>query len=413
MQAQFFKKLGKTVKEVANKTLSNDNSNNKTSTDDRSTAQSVAVLDSKVTNSKQSSFDYAKHNVTILKGGSASFIKGEYFKENYSTIEVKDNKIFPRVVVGVLSEKERLSESSEGSENDIAHIYENGSMVNDVLISKLDKSQIDINKKYDWYLIKEVANMGDKNKYVKPTKNKMAYTISFNGKTYGPYLMVSKMIIDKNGTRFFATVSPSMKDLENQKVFLLSNDGKLKPIGFGGELLANINFTEGCTIISPVTALVTKIAKEENEAKQEALQKQMEDLMMNHQNESDVEFFNGKRLTNILTATPWLDQSGNNIFSIQVDATNNFARGLYLNGKNIADARPTIGQAWSNEDGSNWAYVNYDGAKSLSHLIFKDGTDISSILHPRQVAVGDKTFMAWFMYNRANSDEILTCYKEL
>lgn len=388
--AQFLKKLGKTVKELATKTLADDNSTSKTSDDDKSTSQSVAVFESKTTNSQESSFDFTKHNISVSNAGSASFIKGEYFMEKYSTIIVKDNKIFPRVVVGVLSEKERLSESGEGSENDVAHIYENGSRVNDVLLSKLDKTWLDINKKYDWYLIKEVSNMGDNNKYVMPGKNRQAYIISFNGKAYGPYLMVSKMIIDKTATRFYATVSPELKDVENQKAYLLSNDGKLKPIEFGGELLANINFTEGCTIISPVTALATKMAKEENETKHEALQKQWTDLMINHPEESDVIFFTGKKLTNILTATPWLDMSGTNIFSIQVDATNNFPRGLYVNGKNIADARPAMGQAWSNEDGSNWAYVSYDGAKSLSHLIFKDGTDITSILHPARLLLAIK-----------------------
>ena len=408
--AQFFKKLGKTVRDVANKTLADGNSTDKQPADKTAT-KSVAVWNSKPTNSQESSFDFSKYNISVSPAGSASFIEGEYFMENYSTIEVKDNKIFPRVVVGVLSEKERLSESSEGSENDIAHIYENGTLINDVLLNKLDKSWLDLNKKYDWYFIKDVANIGDNNKYVVASKNKMGYIISFKGKTYGPYMVVSNMIIDRTGNKFYATVSPQLKDMENQKSYLVSNDGKLKPFEFGGDLLANIDFTEGCAIISPVTALATKITKEENEARQEALQKQMSDLMMNHPNESDVIFFNGKKLINILTSSPWLDVSGKNIFSIQVDATNNFLRGLYLNGKNIADARPAQGQAWSNEDGSNWAYVSNDGKKN--HLIFKDGADIISCIHPREVNAGNKTFMVWFMYDRAKSDDIKLCYKEL
>lgn len=411
-EAQFFKKLGKTVKEVAAKTLSDDNANGTTTTGN-SNDESVAVLASKPTNSTKSSFDFAKYNIKVSKAGTASFIKGDYFIESYSNVQVKDGQIFPTIVVGKMTEAEKLSELGEGSDKDVVFIYENGVKKVETTVGHLDKNLHLLNKKYDWYLVKEVANSGDDNKYVLPSKNKMAYTISFKGKTYGPYLMVSKMILNKAGTRFYATVSPGMKDLENEKTYLLSNDGKLKPIEFGGELLANIDFTGGCTIVSPVTSLISKMTKEEDEGKQEALQKQIADLMMNHPNESDVIFFNGKKLSNILTATPWLDMSGTNIFSIRVDASDKFPRGLYLNGKNIANAEPAQGQAWCNEDGSNWAYLNYYGARSELHLTFQDGTDVSSVIHPQQVVAGNKTFIVWFMYDRTKSDDISMCYKEL
>lgn len=241
----------------------------------------------------------------------------------------------------------------------------------------------------------------------------MSYNIFMNGKTYGPYIMVSTMIIDNTKTRFYATVSLTEKDLENQKVYLLSNNGKLKPIDFGGGLLANINFTNGCTIISPATLLGSKIAKEENEAKQKVLQDQMTDAMMNHPNENSVIFFSGKKLPDILTATPWLDHSGNNLFSIKVDAGNGLEAGLYINGEKIADSKPQQGQAWCNADGSNWAYAEHDYKEGSLHLIFKDGTNVPGVTHPRQIVAGDKNYIVWFMHDRTKSDVINRCSKEL
>jgi len=413
---QLLKKLSKTVKQIASESISGDDKAVKTTSEEvasNGTEQESRQLSN---TSAEPIIDFEKHGITVTKSGVASFNSGEYFMERYSSIQAKDNNIVPTVVVGLMTEKERLSELGEGSGSDAAIVYENGTKAQETTVDKLDKNLLLLNKKQDWYLIKEVANTGDKNKYIKVAKNGMGQLISFNSKTYGPYMMVSKMIIDKTQTHFYATVSPSMQDLENQKSYLLSSDGKLKPIEFGGELLANINFTNGCMILSPATRFASEIAKEENEAKQDALQKKMTDAMVNHPDESDVIFFNGKKLTNILTASPWLDISGNNLFSIKVDASGKFGAGLYLNGEKITDEKPSEGQAWCNADGTNWVYsVTHPQDKSYDqiHLIFKDGTDIPRVIHPRQISVGNKTYMVWFMYDRAKSSEIEMCSKEL
>lgn len=410
-QAQFLKKLGKTVKHIATESISTYDKSGEDASSERVASNNTAKPGNSPSKNATVAFDFEKQGITVLKSGSASFNSGEYFMEGYSSIQSEDNKIVATVVVGVMTEKERLSELGEGSGSDVAIIYENGTKARETTVDKLDKNLYLLNKKQDWYVIKEVANMGDKNKYVKAGKNGTSQVISFNGKTYGPYMMVSQMIVNNAETRFYATVSPAMKDLENQKSFLVSNDGKLKPIDFGGELLANINFTNGCMILSPVTGYTSQLAKEENEAKQEAIQKKMADAMMNHPNESDVIFFNGKKLTNILTATPWLDLSGNNLFSIKVDASENFQAGLYLNGKRIDSDAPRQGQGWCNADGTNWAFIPHDPTEN--RLVFKDGTTVADVIHPRQVSVSDKTYMVWFMYDRAKSDEIKMCSKEL
>jgi hypothetical protein len=410
--AQFLKKVAKTAKQVAKSTFSDDESPEKTSSDPAGTNQSEGSK-SVLKKTDAQNIDFEKHQISVSVSATASFLAGEFFMENYSSIQAKDHKIIATVVVGVMTEEERLSESGDASEKDVAIIYENGRRKNETTIGNLDKDLLFLNKKYDWYPIKEVANGTESHQYIKPAKNGMSYNISINGKTYGPYLMVGKMIIDYTKTRFYATVSVTQKDLEDQKIYLLSNSGKLKPIDFGGELLANIDFTNGCTIISPVTLLVSKIAKEENEAKQKALQDQMADVMMNHPNENSVIFFDGKKLPNILTATPWLDHSGNNLFSIKVDQGNGLEAGLYLNGKKIEENEPGQGQGWCNADASNWAYAVHDYKEGALHLIFKDGTDVPGVIHPRQIVADGKNYIVWFMYDRTKSDEINMCSKEL
>lgn len=408
-QAQFLKKLGKTVKEIAKESLSSDQAGDKNSGEERSQGNSSGSVNKEVPKQSESTFNYAQYNIAVSKVATASFHKGEYFKEPYSTIEVKDNKLFPRVVVGVLSEKERLSEGQEISKNDIAHVYENGLITKDVPISNLDKSWLILNKQYDYYPI-----LGNSDQtYVKQGKDKISSMISFGGKTYGPYSVVFRMIVNKAKTKFYATVAQTVQDLQEEKNYLLSNDGKLKSIPFGGELLANINFTNGCTIVSPIAVLGSKVAHEENEAKQEALQKQWTDLMVKHPNEGEVIFFGGKKVTNILTESPWLDYSGNNIFTLQADAEYNLPAGLFLNGKNIANETPSLGQghAWCNAEATNWAYESNDGKQT--YLIFKDGAKVPNALHPREIELNGKYYMAWFSYSGAKKEDILMCNKAL
>jgi hypothetical protein len=100
---------------------------------------------------------------------------------------------------------------------------------------------------------------------------------------------------------------------------------------------------------------------------------------------------------------------------VKLDSEPGFPRGLYLNGKNVADGRPQPGQAWSNEGGTNWAYadIDFSDREHSLHLYFKDGTNVPGVIHPREIFNGDKSYMVWFAYDRVASDAIICCSKEL
>jgi len=406
-QAQFLKKLGKTVKQIAQETVASDTAANNASAPSPKTASATSK-----TASQMPAVDFEKHGIAVAHAGSASFNAGEGFLEEYSSVKIEDGKIIPIAPVLVLSESERLSEGDDVSGNDAVKIYEDGKPVKTTTLDALDKTAMKAeNEKYDWYAI--IENRDDTNNpYIKSAPNAMSFTITFNGKKYGPYMMALGMIVDKTKSRFYATVSVSQKDLEQRKMYLLSDDGKLRPLDLGGDLLANIDFSNACVVIPPATRYAYLMAKEDDEAKQQALQQQMTDAMMNHQNENDIAFLDGSKMSNMYTSSSWLGQTGNNIFSLKADSDEKRPAGLYLNGKVIAkDAHPQQGQAWCNGEGANWAYIDYkpDG----DHLIFKDGTNITSAQHPRQIMLNGKSYMVWFMYNRAKSDEIILCSKAL
>lgn len=408
IHAQFIKKLGKSVKQVGNAVLKDDK---KSSGNNDDTPAGEATGGNTNQTKAAAVIDFTKYNIVSKTAGHAAFNAGEYFIENYSYILPDGDGLKSVVAVGVMDEKERLSELGEGSGKDVAVIYENGVKTATATISQLDKKNNVRSKKYDWYYINE-SRGGNNDPYIKVGgANGMAYTIVFNGKKYGPYLLVFGMIVDNTKSRFYATVSVTRKDIEQQKTYLLSNDGKLKPVEFGGSLLANIDFSNGCTIIAPAARYAAMMAKEDNETKQEAIQQKMTDAMMNHQNENDIIFLDGRKMVNIYSSSPWLSQSGDNIFSVKEDGDEKLPAGLYLNGKNIANARPQPGEAWCNTEGTDWAYIKYESGGA--HLIFKDGADIRSALHPRQIVAGNKNYIAWFMYSRAVSDEITICFKEL
>ncbi|HEU4555935.1 MAG TPA: hypothetical protein VFS25_24025 [Chitinophaga sp.] len=405
-KAQFLKKLGNSVKQVAKEAVSNDNSADNapysnTSSTDHTTPGSKAAL-------KAPAPDFEKQGIAVMDAGSAAYNAGQYFIEQYSSVTPSVNGLKAIVAVGLMTGKERLSELGEGSGNDVAYIYENGRKTQTTTVGKLDGSLLTLNKKYDWYAMNNVVNTGNESRYIK--KSALSVSIVFNGKKYGPYKAVTQMIISKDNTKFFATVCPTINDLEQQKNYLLSNDGKLKPIAFGGDLLANRRFTTGCMILSPVTAIASRLAKEEDEKKQAVLQQQMTDAMMNHQNENDVIFFSGRELKGVITEYKWLDNSGNNLFSTKTDAGGGWEAGLYLNGKKIANDKPHEGHAWCNADATSWAYGSLG---EVEDLVFKDGTRVSKAYHPRQIEYGGKSYLVWFMYDRVQSAEIKMCSKAL
>lgn len=400
-QAQFLKKLGHTVKQVAKEAVAPEETSQTASSASASPSLSPAA-------STPALPDARAHQITVLPAGLASFRAGEYFIEAYSFIKVSDEGFQPVVTVGQMTTKERLSELGEGSDEDVAYVYEGGKKVRTTTVAQLDSHQEAMNKQYDWYATPSIVNTGKEDQYVK--RAPLSVSIVFQGKKYGPYQLVSQMIVSEDKTRFFATVCPTIEDMQQQKSYLLSNDGKLKPIAFGGDLLANIFFTTGCMILSPATALASAMAREEDEAKQAALQQQMVEAMTQHPNENDVIFFDGRKLTGVITENKWLDQSGHNLFSTRADPGNGFKAGLYLNGKWIAADKPHEGHAWCNSDGTNWVYGSLG---EVEPLVFKDGTQVKEAIHPRQITLQGKSYLVWFMYDRTRSDEITFCSKPL
>lgn len=409
--AQIFKKIGTVAKEAAKAAISGDPSV-ENSTGSRPVQQGHAARSKNARKEdKTKQFDFEKHQINLTNAGLASRSAGEYFLSDYSSIQSKNGVIHSIVVVGKMTEAERLSELGEGSDQDVAFIYENGNKTGETTVGDLDKDLLILNKKYDWYPNMNEATSGDNNKFIKPNINKNGYEISIKGKTYGPYQMVSNMIVSKTGDRFFAVVLPSVKDLEGMKSYLVSTDSPLKPFVYGGDLLANVDFSNGCTIIPISTEWGYKIMKEEDESRKKEFQDQLAASMTRFPNKGNVTFFGGKKLTNIYVSDPWLDGSGNNIFSVNRNGDSEMEPGLYLNGEKISDARPQRGQGWSNPEGNNWAYWGSDVGDTKLYLVFKDGTKVPRVIHPRYLVAGGKNYMAWFIHDSAG--EIKLCAKEM
>lgn len=125
-QAQFFKKVAKTAKQVAKSTFSDDDESQKNPPTGQAAANKSATNSKSVLKSSLPDIDFEKHQISVLISGTASFNSGEFFMEKYSSIQAKDDKIISTVVVAVMTEEERLSELGEGSGKDVAFIYENG-----------------------------------------------------------------------------------------------------------------------------------------------------------------------------------------------------------------------------------------------------------------------------------------------
>lgn len=405
-QAQFLKKLGHTVKQVAQEAVSPQESPQESPEAAPSPRPSAASASPQA--SAPAVLDAEAHHISVSPAGIASFHAGEYLIEKYSSITASDSGFKVLVVVGQMTSTERLSELGEGSVQDVAYVYQNGEKVRTTTVSQLDPHLKAMNIQYDWYATPSIVNTEKESRYV--THTPLSATIVFHGKKYGPYQDVLEMIVNRDNTRFFAIVCPTVDDLAQQKNYLLSNEGKLKPMPFGGELLANAAFTTGCMILSPVTTLASRMAREEDETKHDALQQQMMEQMSQHPNENDVIFFDGRKLTGVMTERKWLDQSGNHLFSTKTDAANGFKEGLYLNGTWIAADIPHEGHAWCNVEGTNWVYGSLG---EVEDLVFKDGTRIIHAIHPRQITSAGKSYMVWFMYDRTRSDQITVCRKLL
>ena len=401
LQAQFLKKLSNSIKETAKEVVLDDS---------RPSSSNVSSNNSAVSKnqSKFQATDLEKHDITVVHAGSASFEANEYFLEKHSFITVTDSGITATVAVYHSTSNELSNTSVQNAAMDIVYIYENGIKTKIIAKDQLNDRSLALNTKYDWYPDINVVNTDVENKYIE--NGTLTKTIVFNGKRYGPYHLIYQMIVSKDKARFYALVSPTLNDMEAQKCYLLSADGKLTTISFGGNLMANIDFTAGCIILSPVTILESRLAREKDEEKQAALQQQMTDMELNHRNEDDVIFFSGKKLKRVITEYKWLDCSGNNIFSTKTDSGDGFEAGLYLNNKKIANNRPHEGHAWCTADATDWAYGSMG---ELEDLAFKDGTQVHNAYHPRQIEYRGKSYLVWFMYDRTQSDEIVLCSKAL
>lgn len=410
--AQVLKKIGRAVKEAAKAALStgDDHSESDANTNGEATTNKHTERDNE---NEEELFDYEKHAVSLTDAGTASYRAGEYFMEPYSSIRVQDGQLASTVVVGVMTQAEQLSELGEGSKQDVAILYENGKKSKETTVGALDPTLAFQNTQYDWYFIREEAKGGTDETYVKRNVAKNAYEISFLGKKYGPYTMISSMIVDKTKSRFYALVIPSVKDLEQTKAYLVSNEGTLTPMPYGGELLANRDFSQVCTVVPMSYALGEQLMHENDQTKIKAIQDQLTLSATQSPNKNHITFADGKKLESIYALSPWLNASGSHIFSMNNNGDSGLEAGLYLDGKMISDGMVQRGQAWCNQAGSNWAlWGNVKGDPKL-YLIFKDGTKVPTPIHPRHLIVEGKEYIAWFTYDPRYTDKIRLCSKAL
>ncbi|GAA4319006.1 hypothetical protein [Compostibacter hankyongensis] len=407
-QAQFLKKLKNTVKEVAGTALSGDAAGG-------DAAQPGPGSDIPQ-GGKLSVSGLEQQGVTVVHAGSAAFLKGEYFIEDHSGVAVRDTMITATVVVGVMTKAESLSEAGMGSEKDAAYIFENGKKSQETTVGGLDKALVDASRRYDYPWTVELSPGNDKeyDRYVSgDAAGSLRISIHFNGKTYGPYMAVNKLYVDKTRSKFYAIVLPDAENASRMNYLLVSGQGKSRSIGLASDILFNRDLDHPCLLLPAGYEEMAALSKITDDTQREQLQQQMTRQMMEHSGEGSTVFENGKMLKDIPINDPWLDLSGNNLFSIMVESgSNKQPAGLYLNGKKISDEAPSPGQGWCNAAASAWAFLG-GGAGQGNYLIFSDGTDIKSPLHPRQLVVNGRSYMTWFMYDRGKSDEILLCSKPL
>lgn len=416
---QFFKKLKKTVKELVVTPPDEAAVDHPASGTNVQTSKKIAKTAALTKDPNITLQDPKAHGIEVVAAITIDF-KDQYVCMQYVNIANHEGQVVATIPIGHFVEKEALSEAGEGSDKDPVAIYANNAVASNTTIGDLRKASelAAAHKWYDYPWSTELVRNSKKEAdlYVKKGEGPggLYSSIQFNGKKYGPYMIIGDFLVSRDRHRFYAQISPDMKAGEKGSYSILGMDGKIRVLPTGGDIIANLDFTS-CAVLVTTSAIVLNDALHtENEDKSAALQKQAMEINLNAPNKGNVYFLNGKNLEGVLLSDGWLDNSGNNFFATISEKSSGFEKGTYLNGKKISDQSVQISRGWANSQGTAWAIevINYSDA-GASQLIFSDGSIITGAKDVHPLLINGTYYMVWYNYNHQYGDQLKVYKKAL
>lgn len=372
--AQFENQVSKTVNKV---TKNNDTQN------DNSSANSGG---------DQYTANFAKYKISSVPAYNKSDIKFSYWgwMSQYSHYEIKNNTVVGRAIV---YGSEKHDEVGTFLGNSVAYIFENGKLVKKTSMNAIENQKKPLEaaySKYDWPYDSD-SDIGNYMSYNSGAAGQQAY-VNFNGKQYGPYMMISGINVNKDKTKFLAIGAKMNMNSGDLAYYLFSSNGKeVKLPSMPAGILFNIDFSHG-----GATGFMNANSDDAPSA--------------SNMDYHDIYFADGTVRKNVSglgpSVTAWLDPSGKNILAVDQNSAG------WLNGKKVAKSGASAGNIWCSSDGARWCYT-YTDSKEIAHLLFSDGADIRGFLHPQQLVIGSKTYIAWFQYKDVTGQVLLFCTKEL
>ena len=425
-QAQFLKKLKKTVKEIVATPAEHNagsSENQEPVTVHKGSRPGSGFLK---TDPNQATFnDLASHGITQIAALQVDYIH-QYIFRDLTNIDLNPDvlasqtPVIATIPIGRFTKEESLSELGEGSDKDEVTIYLNekaGQTLSAAALKQL-KNLPEKHNKYDYPWGEEIVRSAKKqaDDYVKKGTgpNGLYSSIVFKSKSYGPYLVIGDLMISRDKSRFLAQVSPDMAYAKNGKYCLLGMDGKTRDLPTGGDLIANDGCTTGAVIIPSAAILLNEALHLTDEQKSAAMQTKGTQLMQSAPNKGNVYFLKGKTLENVLISDGWLDQTGGNFFATTQEKDSGFDKGIYLNGKKIDGHFVKRGSGWANAEGSSWAILIDDILQvEGDQLLFSDGTHIYEARDAHPLFIQGKYYMVWYTYNHQYSNQLRVFKKQL
>ena len=370
---------------AANKVINKNDSQN-----DNSSSNSYP--DKSYNGGDQYTANFAKYKISSALAYNSSDIKQPYsiWHNEYSHYEVRNNAIVDYIYIYAAS---REDEAGDLLDNTVGYIFENGKMVKKTSIDAIENQKKSLEaaySKYDWpYGAGD--EVGNYEAYKSGATGPRAY-INFNGKQYGPFMMISALNVSKDKSKFFGIGAKMDINSGDIGYYLFSSYGKeIKLPSMPAGTIFNINCSQ-----AGATGFMDPNSDDAPSA--------------NNMNYHDIYFADGTVRKNVSglgpAATAWLDPGGKNILAVGQNS------GAWINGKKVTNNNITAGNLWCSPDGSRWCYV-YTDSKETGHLVFSDGADVRGFFHPQQLVIGSKTYMAWLQYKDVTGKVLLFCTKEL
>jgi hypothetical protein len=300
--------FGSLLKKAASKVVTQDDSQNTSSS-------SNSISGNSSNSGDQYTVNFAKYKISSVLAYNPSDIKFPYsgWMNEYSYYEIKNNSVTGRVIV---YGGEKHNEAGGFLGNTAAYIFENGKLVKKTSIDAVEnqkKSLEAARSKYDWpYGAGDEA--GNYEAYKSGATGPQAY-INFNGKQYGPFMMISSLNVSKDQTNFIGIGTKININSGDIGYYLFSSFGKeIKLPSMPAGAIFNINCSQG-----GATGFMDPNSDDAPSA--------------NNMNYHDIYFANGTVRKNVSglgpAVTAWLDPGGKNILAVDQNGAG------WINGKKV------------------------------------------------------------------------------